>query len=132
MTGTLTNAGGTLAFTSSGKYTVTATVKTTDGKSNTVSREIEIKESDSFNFSLPRTAYTDTAVQVQMLNGSEAATWEVTKNGTALALESAFAGILYKTGGMITFRNEGVYTLIGTSVAGGKVSAEITVKTRRE
>lgn len=130
VTGTLTNTGGTLAFASPGAYTVTATVKTTDGKTQTVSRSIEIKESDTFNFSMPRTAYTDTVVHVQMLNGSEAATWEVMKDGSAIEQSAAFAGTLYKTGGMITFRGEGKYTLTGTSSAGGKVSVDIIVKVR--
>jgi cytoskeletal protein RodZ len=129
-TGTLTNTGGALTFYVANTYTVTATVKTKDGKTQKVSRSIVIKETDTFNFSIPRTAYTDTVVQVQTLNGSEAAAWEVMKDGAATEQSAAFAGTLDKTGGMITFRSEGKYTLTGTSAAGGKVSAEITVKAR--
>ncbi len=126
----LTNTGGILTFYVANTYTVTATVRTKDGKTQTVSRSITIKETDTFNFSMPRTAYTDTVVQVQTLNGSEAASWEVSKDGSAIELSAAFAGTLEKTGGMITFREEGKYTLTGTSAAGGKVSVEITVKKR--
>lgn len=130
-TGTLTKEGGTLAFATAGTYTVTATAKTAKGETVKVSHDIEIKAADNFNFSMPLTAYTDTVVHVQVVNGEEAAAWAVMKESSEIQAGDAFVGTLDKLGGYIVFQQAGTYTLIGTSRAGKEIAVSITVAEKR-
>lgn len=126
--GTLNANGGSITFDEPGTYTLTATAHSNAGKTVTVSQGIEILPVGKFGFGLPKTAYTDTVVDVEVLDGVEGSvTWSVQKEGQEMALADAFAGTLTDMGGFITFREEGKYTLTGVLNGGKTYAADITV-----
>lgn len=126
--GTLNANGGSIVFDAPGTYTLTATAKSSAGETVTVSQDIEILPGGKFGFGLPKTAYTDTVVDVEVLGGVEGSvTWRVQKDGQEMPLANAFAGTLTDTGGFITFREEGKYTLRGLLGSGKSYDADITV-----
>ena len=126
--GVLNANGGSISFGAPGTYTLTATAKSNAGKSITISQGIEILPVGKFGFGLPKTAYTDTVVDVEVLDGVEGSvTWSVQKDGQEIPLADAFAGTLTDTGGFITFREEGKYTLHGLLGSGKSYDADITV-----
>ena len=126
--GVLNANGGSISFGAPGTYTLTATAKSNAGKSITISQGIEILPVGKFGFGLPKTAYTDTVVDVEVLDGVEGSvTWSVQKDGQEIPLADAFAGTLTDTGGFITFREEGKYTLRGLLGSGKSYDADITV-----
>lgn len=126
--GILNANGGSITFDEAGSYTLTATARNSAGKTATVSQSIEILPTGKFGFGLPKTAYTDTVVDVEVLDGVEGSVaWSVQKEGQEMALADAFAGTLTDTGGFITFREEGQYTLTGVLNGGKSYSADITV-----
>lgn len=119
MTGTLSANGGTVAFTKAGKYTLTALAKNSVGKAVTVSSTIEVFAPGKFAFGLPQAAYTDTVVDVDVLEGADGSiTWSLTKDGTAVTLAEARSGTLTDTGGMLTFRAAGRYVMTGKTAFG--------------
>lgn len=126
--GTLNANGGSISFGEPGIYTLTATVQNSEGKTVTVSQQIEIIAVGKFAFGLPKTAYTDTVVDVEVLEGVEGAVaWSIAKDGQAMTLTDAFSGTLADSGGFITFRQAGKYTLTRKANAGKAYTAEITV-----
>lgn len=119
MTGTLTVNGGTISFAKAGKYTLTAIAKNSAGKAVTVTSNIEVYAPGKFAFGLPQVAYTDTVVDVDVLDGADGnITWSITKDAAAIPLEQAFSGTLTDNGGMVTFRSEGKYVLTGKTASG--------------
>lgn len=119
MTGTLTIDGGTVAFTKAGKYTLTALAKNSVGKAVTVSSTIEVFAPVKFAFGLPQIAYTDTVVDVDVLEGADGSiTWSLTKDGAAVTLAEACSGTLSDAGGILTFHSEGKYVLTGKTASG--------------
>lgn len=119
MAGALTVDGGTISFTKAGKYTLTAIAKNSAGKAVTVSSSIEVYAPGMFAFGLPQVAYTDTVVDVDVLEGAEGSiTWSITKDGATVSLAEAFSGTLADNGGMVTFRSEGKYVLTGKTASG--------------
>ena len=119
MTGTLTIDGGTVAFTKAGKYTLTALAKNSVGKAVTVSSTIEVFAPGKFAFGLPQIAYTDTVVDVDVLEGADGSiTWSLTKDGAAVTLAETCSGTLSDAGGMLTFHSEGKYVLTGKTASG--------------
>lgn len=119
MAGTLTENGGTISFTKAGKYTLTAVARNSAGKAVTVASTIEVYVPGKFAFGLPQVAYTDTVVDVDVLEGAGSnVAWSVTKDGAAIMLEQALSGSLTDNGGMVTFRSEGKYVLMGKTGSG--------------
>lgn len=119
MAGALTIDGGTISFTKAGKYTLTAIVKNSAGKAVTVSSNIEVYAPGMFAFGLPQVAYTDTVVDVDVLEGADGnIAWTITRDGTSVTLAEAFSGTLADNGGMVTFRAEGKYVLTGKTASG--------------
>ena len=119
MTGALTVDGGTISFTKAGKYTLTAIAKNSTGKSVTVASTIEVYAPGKFAFGLPQVAYTDTVVDVDVLEGADGSVaWSITKDGTSVSLADAYSGTLADNGGMVTFRAEGKYVLTGKTGSG--------------
>ena len=126
--GTLNANGGSISFGEPGVYTLTATAQNSAGKTVTVSQQIEIIAVGKFAFGLPKTAYTDTVVDVEVLDGVEGAVaWSIVKDGQAMTLTDAFSGTLADNGGFITFRQAGKYMLTGKVSAGKAYTAEITI-----
>lgn len=119
MTDALTIDGGSINFTKAGKYTLTAVAKNSAGKAVTVTSAIEVYAPGKFAFGLPQVAYTDTVVDVDVLEGADGSvTWSITKDGASVSLAEAFSGTLTDKGGMVTFRNEGKYVLTGKTGSG--------------
>lgn len=119
MTGALTVDGGTISFTKAGKYTLTAVAKNSAGKAVTVASTIEVYAPGKFAFGLPQVAYTDTVVDVDVLEGADGnIAWSITKDGATITLTEAFSGTLADNGGMVTFRNEGKHVLTGKTGSG--------------
>ena len=149
--GTLAVSGGSITFKNTGSYILKAIATATDGKIQTVSREVTVTAAtvivlpddtpaptqpgttkDGFAFGLPKTAYLDTVVTVSVFAGTEAVTWSVRKDGGELALADAFVGKLSDQGGMVVFKSEGLYILTGTTASGKAHSAAITVQKRAQ
>lgn len=119
MTGALTIDGGTISFIRAGTYTLNAVARNSAGKAVTVSSTIEVYAPGKFAFGLPQAAYTDTAVDVDVLKGADdSVTWSITKDDVSVSLAEAYSGTLSDDGGMITFRNEGKYVLTGKTASG--------------
>lgn len=119
MAGALTADGGTISFTKPGKYTLTAIAKNSAGKAVTVTSSIEVYAPGKFAFGLPQVAYTDTVVDVDVLEGADGSiTWTITRDGTSVTFAEAFSGTLADNGGMVTFRSEGKYVLTGKTASG--------------
>lgn len=119
MAGTLTIDGGTISFTKAGKYTLTAIAKNSAGRAVTVSSSIEVYAPGKFAFGLPQVAYTDTVVDVDVLEGADGnITWTITRDGTSVTLAEAYSGTLTDNGGMVTFRSEGKYVVTGKTASG--------------
>lgn len=119
MTGALTVDGGTISFTKAGKYTLTAVARNNVGKAVTVASAIEVYAPGKFAFGLPQVAYTDTVVDVDVLEGADAnVAWSISKDGASVSLVEAVSGTLTDNGGMVTFRNEGKYVLTGKTASG--------------
>lgn len=119
MTGALTVDGGTISFTKAGKYTLTAVARNNVGKAVTVASAIEVYAPGKFAFGLPQAAYTDTAVDVDVLEGADGnVAWSISKDGASVSLVEAVSGTLTDNGGMVTFRNEGKYVLTGKTASG--------------
>lgn len=81
--------------------------------------EVRITESTegSFGFGLPATAYTDTVVHVRVLGSPSGLSWSLTQDGQAVAVTQACSGSLDDSGGYLTFREAGAYTLTGQNAA---------------
>lgn len=119
MTGALTVDGGTISFTKAGKYTLTAVARNNVGKAVTVASAIEVYAPGKFAFGLPQAAYTDTVVDVDVLEGADGnVAWSISKDGASVSLVEAVSGTLTDNGGMVTFRNEGKYVLTGKTASG--------------
>lgn len=119
MTGALTVDGGTISFTKAGKYTLTAVARNNVGKAVTVASAIEVYAPGKFAFGLPQVAYTDTVVDVDVLEGADGnVAWSISKDGASVSLVEAVSGTLTDNGGMVTFRNEGKYVLTGKTASG--------------
>ena len=119
MAGALTVDGGTISFTKAGKYTLTAVARNSAGKAVTVASAIEVYDPGKFAFGLPQVAYTDTVVDVDVLEGADGnVAWSISKDGASVSLVEAFSGTLTDNGGMVTFRNEGKYVLTGKTASG--------------
>ena len=68
----------------------------------------------SFTFSLPTTTHTDKAIALMVTSseiGDMKAVWSITKNGKDAALSDCIDGLLSNEGGIIRFKEKGVYTL---------------------
>ena len=119
MAGALSVDGGTISFAKAGKYTLTAIAKNSAGKAVTVTSSIEVYAPGKFAFGLPQVAYTDTVVDVDVLEGADGnIAWTITRDGASITLAEAYSGTLTDNGGMVTFRAEGKYVLTGKTASG--------------
>ena len=118
-TSALTVDGGTVCFAEAGRYTLIAVARNSAGKAVTATSAIEVYAPGQFTFGLPRSAYTDTVVDIDVLKGDDGGVvWSITRNGTPIPLAEAFSGNLADSGGMVTFREEGQYVLTGRTATG--------------
>ena len=114
VTGTLTNAGGSIQLKDKGKYTLKATAFDETSREFSGKAEIEVLPVVELNLQVPKTAHTDTpAVIVAETKelGELPVVWGVTKNGQEAALSDCAEGTLKNVGGSVRFRDKGIYVL---------------------
>ena len=115
VTGTLTNAGGSIQLKDKGKYTLKATAFDETSREFYGKADIEVLPVVELSLQLPETAHTDTpaviAAETKEL-GELSVNWSVTKDGQEAALSDCAEGTLYNVGGSVRFREKGVYVMI--------------------
>lgn len=112
--GKLTNEGGSIRFTQKGSYTLKATLKDAAGREYRHEETIVIYPVAEVGFYLPSTAHTDTAVEVKTSfkeTESLSAEWSLLKDGIPVSLSDGIAGTLTDIGGIIQFKETGLYEL---------------------
>ena len=97
------------------KKPVATAAPTTAGESTA---SVSASQNRRFAFGLPAIAYTDTAVQVRVSGEHKSATWTLYRDGGQVSAERAYSGTLGVDGGYITFREGGLYTLVGVNERG--------------
>ncbi|WP_088224639.1 S-layer homology domain-containing protein [Desulfosporosinus sp. FKB] len=115
--GTLGNEGGTFVFRNKGEYTLTASITDNTGRVFTHSESTKVYPVAGISFELPSASHTDTTLGVStVLTEADGLTvnWSLTKNGEAAALADAVDGVLTNDGGIVRFKDKGVYMLTGT------------------
>lgn len=118
MDGELDNTGGTVFFTSDGKYTLTATVVDGMGKFITTSANILIYQNADISLGLPTTTYTDEPVtlDIHTTNAEDLdIAWSLSRNGVDVEVDSYIEGVLDNEKS-IRFKEKGVYKLTATII----------------
>lgn len=119
--GMLAKDGGTLKAKEVGKYIITAKAKNSRGREVSHSQTITVYPVVTVDFTLPKTAHTDTSVAVDLkaenLGKSDIA-WSLTKDGKPADLKTAITGELTNIGGTIQFKEKGSYELTATTKDG--------------
>ncbi|MGC6175148.1 hypothetical protein [Lacrimispora sp. 38-1] len=114
VTGTLTNAGGSIQLKDKGKYTLKATAFDETSQEFSGKAEIEVLPVVELSLQLPETAHTDTPAVITAETkelGELSVNWSVTKDGQEAALSDCAEGMLHNVGGSVRFREKGVYAL---------------------
>lgn len=112
--GSLNQKGGTIVFKESGSYTLTATATNYDGKTTRCSHSVTVYPVVGIAFELPRYTHTDKTVSIEAATtelGSLDIVWSATKDGEAVAWDTAIDGTLTNEGGMVTFKEKGDYNI---------------------
>ena len=112
--GTLDQNGGKLKFKQTGSITLIATAQNSRGVMVTHEQTISIYPVVTAAFTLPETTHTDKSVAVELSTqnlGGNAVVWSLEKDGTAADMEKALSGELTATGGIVLFKEKGVYKL---------------------
>ncbi len=106
--------GGTIKIKSAGSYTFTAIAVNSRGKEIKHEQNIDIYPIVSAELKLPKTAHTDTTIEVDLeienLGGSLVA-WSVQRDGKEIEFDTNIKEELTNTGGLIMFNNIGEYEL---------------------
>lgn len=117
VTGSLNKEGGTIVFKESGSYTLTATATNYNGKTTSCSHSITVYPVVGIAFELPQHTHTDKTVSIEAATaglGNLDLVWSATKDGEAVAWDTAVDGILTNEGGTITFKEKGIYDITAT------------------
>ncbi len=117
VSGSLDKEGGTIVFKESGSYTLTATATNYDGKTTSCSQRIKVYPVVGIAFELPQHTHTDKTVSIEVATtglGNLDIVWSATKDGEAVAWDTAIDGDLSNEGGTITFKEKGGYGITAT------------------
>src|SRR5699024_6822166 len=115
--GELRADGGTIKIKSVGSYTFTAIAVNSRGKEIKHEQNIDIYPIVSAEFKLPKTAHTDTTIEVDLEVenlGDSLVAWTVQRDGKEIEYDADTTGELTNTGGLIMFNNIGEYELTAT------------------
>jgi len=115
--GDLNLEGGRIKFIQSGDITLIATAKNSRGVTVIHEQVISIYPVITADFTLPKTAHSDTAVAVELSTenlGINLVVWSLQKEGAAADMDRDIIGELDSTGGMVMFKEKGRYTLVAT------------------
>ncbi len=88
---------------------------------------VAVMQNKGFSFGLPTIAYTDTVVQVKVLGSPKSIRWTLYKDGQSVSVKDHISGTLQTSGGYVTFREPGLYTLDGLGDGGAHCRAMIRV-----
>ena len=125
----LGNDGGTVVFPEPGEYTLTATLRDSNGKTATASQSITIVFKAALAVTAPDFIHIGTAFPVGVSGaGSLDVSWGVKFGGKPVTLDSN-TGFLSNDGGELSFFEEGTYTITATvrDDAGNLTSAFTTI-----
>ena len=114
VTGTLSNAGGSIQLKDKGKYTLKATAFDETSREFSGKAEIEVLPVVELSLQVAKTAHTDTPAVITAETkelGELPVVWSVTKNGQEAALSDCAEGTLNNVGGSVRFRDKGIYVL---------------------
>ncbi len=111
---TLDNDGGTVIFPEPGEYTLTATLRDSNGKTATASQSITIIFKAALTVTAPDSIHIGTKFPVGISGaGSLPVSWGVKLGGRPVTLDSN-TGFLSNDGGMLALFSEGTYTITAT------------------
>lgn len=134
VTGTLTNAGGSIQIKEKGSYTIKATAFDETSREFSGKADITVYPVIEIEVQAPKTAHTDTPITVAVNTkelGDLPLVWTVTKEGKEIMLSDCFVGTISNAGGSIRLLEKGSYKLTATATdkAGRSFTAkaEITV-----
>ena len=134
VTGTLTNAGGSIQIKEKGSYTIKATAFDETSREFSGKADITVYPVIEIEVQAPNTAHTDTPITVAVNTkelGDLSLDWTATKEGKEIPLSDCFVGTLTDAGGSIRFLEKGSYKLTATAIdKAGRfftAKAEITV-----
>ncbi|WP_312430925.1 S-layer homology domain-containing protein [Lacrimispora sp.] len=114
VTGTLTNAGGSIQLKDKGKYTLKATAFDESSREFFGKANIEVLPVVELSLQVPKTAHTDTPAVITAETkelGELSVNWSVTKDGQETALSDCAEGTPDATGGSLRFKEKGVHAL---------------------
>jgi hypothetical protein len=126
--GELKADGDTIKIKSVGSYTFTAIAVNSRGKEVKHEQSIDIYPIVSAKLKLPKTAHTDTTIDVDLSTenlGDNPVAWSVKRDGKEIDFDTNITGELTNTGGLIIFNNIGTYEL--TAVITDELEKEIKV-----
>ncbi len=110
----LDNDGGTVIFPEPGEYTLTATLRDSNGKTATASQNITIIFKAALTVTAPESVHIGSKFPVGISGaGSLNVSWGVKKGGRPVTLDSN-TGFLSNDGGTLSFYEEGTYTITAT------------------
>lgn len=110
----LDNDGGTVIFPEPGEYTLTATLRDSNGKTATASQSITIIFKAALSVTAPDSIHIGTKFSVGISGaGSLPVSWGVKLGGRPVTLDST-TGFLSNDGGMLAMFEEGTYTITAT------------------
>ena len=111
---TLDNDGGTVIFPEPGEYTLTATLRDSNGKTATASQSITIIFKAALTVTAPDSIHIGTKFPVGISGaGSLPVSWGVKLGGRPVTLDSN-TGFLSNDGGTLAMFSEGTYTITAT------------------
>lgn len=116
--GTPNNEGGSITFKEKGSYSIIATCTDETGRSYTHTASIKVYPQINIDFQLPDKAHTDTTINMSTMFSESIeglnVQWSLTRNGEEVAHSDYIEGDLTNLGGVIRFKEEGVYLLTAT------------------
>lgn len=134
VTGTLTNAGGSIQIKEKGSYTIKATAFDETSREFSGKADITVYPVIEIEVQAPKIAHTDTPITLEVNTkelGDISLVWTVTKDGKEIPLSDCFIGTLTDAGSSIRFLEKGSYTLTATATdKAGRcfaAKAEITI-----
>ena len=133
VTGTLTNAGGSIQIQEKGSYIIKATAFDETSRAFSGDAIITVYPVIELSMQAPETAHIDTPIAVTM-NAKElgklSLIWTVAKDGKTIPLADCMDGTLTNAGGSIRFLEQGSYELTATATdkAGRAFTAKAEIK----
>jgi hypothetical protein len=117
VSGTLTNAGGTIRITEKGSYTLKALVYDSTSREFSGTAGVLVYPVVGLSMQAPKTTHTDTSATISLSTkdlGALDVVWNASINSKITPLEDIISGTLGNEGGNVQFNQKGDYILIAT------------------